>query len=119
MGEQSKERKSPLRIEDEDELLKAFREQLLLERELERAKIDLIQSCSDFNLYDAFKILDKDTKGWIQAYEIRDALVSRHVLDLPTTTMEDVELFMKRYDRNEDRRVKFSEFCAAFTPMDP
>ncbi len=41
MGEQSKERKSPLRIEDEDELLKAFREQLLLERELERAKIDL------------------------------------------------------------------------------
>ena len=36
---------SPLRPREEDELIKAFREQLILERELEKAKIDLIEFC--------------------------------------------------------------------------
>jgi len=25
---------------------------------------------------------------------------------------------MKRYDKNDDRKLKFSEFCSAFTPVD-
>jgi hypothetical protein len=32
--------------------------------------------------------------------------------------MEEIELFMTRYDRTHDRRLTFSEFSDAFLPMD-
>jgi hypothetical protein len=32
-------------------------------KELERAKIDLVMSCLDFNLFDAFRMLDHEQKG--------------------------------------------------------
>jgi Ca2+-binding EF-hand superfamily protein len=108
---------SPLRPRDEDQLFAAFRELLLLERELERAKVDLTESCSDFNLYDAFKILDRGTKGWIQSFDLRDAMVDQRGIDLPDFSLEDIELFMARYDRDSDRKLRFSEFCDAFTPL--
>ena len=31
---------------------------------------------------------------------------------------EELELFVKRYDKNNDLRLRFSEFCDAFTPLD-
>jgi len=34
-------------------------------------------------------------------------------------SLEEIDLFMARYDRNKDRRIKFSEFCTAFAPIDP
>jgi len=107
-----------LRQEDQNELIKAFREQILLERELERAKVDLIDACTDFNLYNAFKIIDKDTRGYVTTYDLLDAWQSPHVLDLGSLTKDDAELFFARYDRDSDRRLKFSEFCSAFTPLD-
>jgi hypothetical protein len=32
--------------------------------------------------------------------------------------MEDVDLFMMRYDKNQDKKLLFSEFAKAFTPID-
>ena len=58
---------------DENELVKAFREQLILEREIEKAKIDLIESCFDFNLFDAFRLVDRDGKGYATAYDLYGA----------------------------------------------
>jgi hypothetical protein len=43
---------------------------------LEKAKIDLVESCHDFNLFDAFKIIDKDSKGYATIYDIKDAFDS-------------------------------------------
>ena len=31
---------------------------------------------------------------------------------------EELDLFIKRYDKNNDLRLRFSEFCDAFTPLD-
>lgn len=38
-------------------------------------------------------------------------------IDLPDFSMQDIELFMARYDRDRDRNLRFSEFCDAFTPF--
>lgn len=38
---------------------------------------------------------------------------------MPHIKMEDIELFVVRYDKDHDRRLKFSEFSYAFTPLDP
>lgn len=48
----SKARKA-LKFDEEEALISALREQIMLERELENAKIKLA-SCQDFNLLDAF-----------------------------------------------------------------
>ena len=90
-----------------------------MERDLEKAKIDVVETCGDFNLFDAFRILDRDTKGYLSAFDIRDAFNNRDGLDLPHLSMEDIELFIARYDKNADRRIRFAEFSAAFTPVDP
>jgi hypothetical protein len=41
------------------------------------------------------------------------------ILDIDTLTcegMENLELFLKRYDTNRDGRLSLAEFCRAFTP---
>jgi Ca2+-binding EF-hand superfamily protein len=107
-------RKQPLlRLEDEDELVRALREQISLEKELENAKINLVQR-HDFNLYDAFRIFDIDARGYITYSDIKMALNDIGVFP----SVEDIELFIKRYDKNNDRKLRFSEFCDAFTPLD-
>lgn len=45
-------------------------------------------------------------------------MVDPRGIDLPDFSMEDVDLFLARYDRDQDRKLRFSEFCDAFTPMD-
>ncbi len=105
-------RKQPLlRLEEEDELVRALREQISIEKELDNAKISLAQR-HDFNLYDAFRIFDIDSRGYISYSDIKASLNDIGVFP----TVEDVELFIKRYDKNNDRVLRFSEFCDAFTP---
>mmetsp|Transcript_21114 Transcript_21114/g.3427 ORF Transcript_21114/g.3427 Transcript_21114/m.3427 type:complete len:89 (+) Transcript_21114:1316-1582(+) len=55
------------------ELTNTFKEQINLDRDLEKAKIDLALR-SDFNLDDAFKIFDAVGRGYITAYELEDGL---------------------------------------------
>lgn len=45
-------------------MVELIREQLELEKRLERIKIDLTLR-TDFNLIDAFRIFDENGKGWI------------------------------------------------------
>lgn len=47
-------------------MVNLFREQLELEKRIERVKIDLSLR-TDFNLIDAFRIFDVEGKGWISA----------------------------------------------------
>lgn len=44
-----------------------------MERELEKAKIDLCLR-TDFNLIDAFRLFDTEGKGWITPAEIKEGL---------------------------------------------
>ena len=81
---------------------------------MEKSKIDLVETCYDFNLFDAFRVLDRDAKGYLTSFDIKDAFDNPRALDLPQFTLEDVELIIARYDRDNDRRIRFSEFTIAF-----
>lgn len=59
-------RQSPLTNEQEDELITVFKDIVNHERDSELAKIRLAQQ-GDFNLMDAFQMIDLDSKGWITA----------------------------------------------------
>jgi Ca2+-binding EF-hand superfamily protein len=100
-----------LKRDDEEELVRSFKEQIKLEQELEDAKIRLAQE-SDFNLLDAFQMIDNGAKGYITASELIESLAELGSY----AHKDDVNLFVRRYDRDSDGRIKYSEFCAAFTP---
>jgi Ca2+-binding EF-hand superfamily protein len=38
---------------------------------------------------------------------------------MPHIKMSDIELYVARYDKDQDRRLKFSEFAYSFAPLDP
>lgn len=106
-------RQQPLRLADEDELVRALREQISLERELENAKIALIQA-PDFNVFDAFRIFDVDSRGWISLTDLKLGLQDIGIYP----SIEELELYFKRYDKDNDMRLRFSEFSDSFTPVD-
>jgi Ca2+-binding EF-hand superfamily protein len=104
-------RYSPLKSDDESELVRAFKEQITLENELEDAKNRLALQ-SDFNLQDAFDLLDRHLLASLTSSDISDSLSSNGIY----TVSEDVYLFVKRYDRNLDGRLNYQEFSEAFMP---
>jgi hypothetical protein len=106
-------RQVPLRLDDEDELVRALREQISLERELENAKIQLAQT-PDFNILDAFRIFDLDSRGSISITDLRVGLNEIGVYP----DSEELALYFKRYDADADGRLRFSEFSDSFTPID-
>ena len=57
-------------------------------------------------------MIDKSKKGWITGLELIDSLS-----DLGSyANKDDVYLFVRRYDRDSDGRIQYSDFCKAFTP---
>jgi EF hand len=95
-------------------MVNLFREQLELEKRLERVKIDLSLR-TDFNLIDAFRIFDQDGKGWISAVEIKEGLGLMNIF----ANADDLQLFLARYDKDDDGKLRYSEFCDSFLPNDP
>ncbi len=90
-----------------------------MDRELEKSKIDIIETCFDFNLYDAFRLIDQLGKGYVNAVDLKEAFDHPRILDLPHVTLDDIQLLLARYDKDHDQRLRFSEFASAFTPIDP
>lgn len=93
-------------------MVRALREQISLERELENAKISLIQK-PDFNVFDAFRIFDIDSRGWISLSDLKIGLSDIGVF----ASHDELDLYFKRYDKDQDGRIKFSEFCDSFSPL--
>jgi Ca2+-binding EF-hand superfamily protein len=90
-----------------------LREHIQFEKELDNAKISLV-SKHDFNLFDAFRIFDMNSNGYVCSHELKMGLNDIGIFAAP----EEIDLFIKRYDKNGDRRLRFSEFADAFTPQD-
>ena len=84
-----------------------------MERDLENSKINLTKT-PDFNLFDAFRIFDMDSRGWITLTDLKIGLNEIGVYP----DHEDLALFFKRYDKDMDNRLRFSEFSDAFSPID-
>ena len=57
-------------------------------------------------------MLDNGAKGWITASELIDSLSEQGFY----AHKEDVYLFTRRYDRDSDGRLLYSDFCDAFSP---
>ena len=73
-----------------------------------------IVSQHDFNLMDAFQMLDRQGKGYVTGPELIDALYDFGL----QPHKEDVYLFVRHYDRDYDGRLLFSDFADAFCPLD-
>ena len=106
--------KSPQREEVEYQTANALREHLYMEKDLEKAKINLAIK-PDFNIFDAFRIFDLNGNGYLTTSELKIGLQEIGVY----AGYEEVDLFFKRYDTNRNGRVSFSEFASALLPTDP
>ena len=104
-------RSHSLKFDEEEELISAFREYIRLELEVDDAKCRLAQQ-TDFNLMDAYQMLDKFSKGWVTVPDIIESLGELGAYP----HKDDVYLFVRRYDKDGDGRVLYSDFCDAFTP---
>ena len=81
---------------------------------LEKAKIKLTMM-GDFNLIDAFRIFDVEDQGSVTAKQLQDGLnqfLGSYIM------IGDIHLFMRVFDKDQDGRLKYSEFCDAFLPLD-
>ena len=93
--------------------IRCLQEILLFEKDLEIQKINLSLR-EDFNLIDAFGILDTEGRGTMSPSELFNSLKAHNLV----VTQEDCHLFFLRYNKDVDCQLKYSEFKSAFTPMD-
>ena len=57
-------------------------------------------------------MLDSNSKGWITAPELYEALS-----ELGHHAHKDlIYMFIRRFDRDNDGKILYSDFCDAFTP---
>ena len=69
---------------------------------------------TDFNLIDAFRIFNETGSG---SASVSDLVNGLHNLGM-RVTVEEMTLFMQRYDKDNDCKLRYSEFCQAFLPQD-
>jgi len=104
---------SPMKGNEEEQLAKGLREQIENDQELENARNKLALQ-DDFNLFDAFRLFDLTEKGFVTRLELREGL---NDLDVFPSTNE-MYLIMKKYNKDEDGLLKYSEFCDLIRPKD-
>ena len=67
----------------------------------------------DFNLLDAFRIFDKKGRGYVSKLEFELALNDLGIFP----TKDEMYLFFKRFDKDADGLLRFSEFSKAVLPI--
>lgn len=82
-----------------------------IEKQLEHQKHELALK-PDFNICDAFRIFDERECGYVSLTDFKNGLTDLGISE----PHEHIELFYKRFDRNQDGLIGFSEFTDAFTP---
>jgi len=83
-----------------------FQNQLELEKKIEHVKIQLSLK-TDFNLIDAFRIFNESGTG---TAGVQDLIHGLGELGLEVTN-DEMTLFMARFDQDNDRKLRYSEFC--------
>eukprot|EP01016_Furgasonia_blochmanni_P006640 TRINITY_DN1266_c0_g1_i1.p1 TRINITY_DN1266_c0_g1~~TRINITY_DN1266_c0_g1_i1.p1 ORF type:complete len:641 (+),score=294.82 TRINITY_DN1266_c0_g1_i1:66-1988(+) len=102
---------SPLRGTDEEELVVALKQQIDLDKQIESAKVDLALR-SDFNLQDAFRYFDVSNRNAITRYELEEGLRRLGVY----ATVDELNLFFKRYDKASSGTLRYGDFSDALAP---
>ena len=67
-------------------------------------------------MIDTFRIFDVQGKGWISQEELVVGLLNFFNLQV---TRQEVGLYMTRYDKDRDGKLRYGEFCDSFLPIDP
>ena len=91
--------------------MEIFQDIIRLEKDLERQKVE-ITIREDFNLIDAFGILDSQGKGYITAVELRESI---NELGLKCN-IDEIHLVFEKMNISADGMLKYSEFSEAMMP---
>ena len=83
------------------------------EKSLEKGKHEVALK-PDFNLCDAFRIFDERECGYISMSDLKNGLADIGI----SVPHDEIDLFFKKYDRDGDALLAFSEFSEAFTPYE-
>ena len=97
-----------------DEFIRALKEIIFAEREVESAKIELALK-SDFNIVDCFKMMDGRGSGYISQSDLEDGL--RHSLGFGDFTGDDIYLLFRRFDINNTGQMVFKDFSRCVLPF--
>ena len=84
-----------------------------VEKDIEKIKIELALK-DDFNLIDAFGLLDLRGNGYLTPTELRVGLMDLGL----SVTPDDLQDLFTKFNTERDDRLKFSEFSDAFMPKD-
>ncbi len=103
--------RSPLRYTDEFELVEALKTQIDLDKDLERAKEELALR-ADFNTIDMFNLFDPLRKGAIDSSDLKDV----YNLHGQYPDFDELQLLMKKYDTDYDKKWSYHEFVDAILP---
>eukprot|EP01015_Nassula_variabilis_P019641 TRINITY_DN3334_c0_g1_i4.p1 TRINITY_DN3334_c0_g1~~TRINITY_DN3334_c0_g1_i4.p1 ORF type:complete len:605 (-),score=135.08 TRINITY_DN3334_c0_g1_i4:148-1962(-) len=95
-----------------DQINFALRQLVTYDREVELIRQDLALR-PDFNLLDGFRVLDREGRGSVSAGEIELALNELSIFP----TKDELYLFTRKYDTDNDGRLRYSDFAEAFTPF--
>ena len=98
---------------DEFDLFWSLKKFAEYESDSERAKQELALRY-DFNLFDAFRVVDAGSNGFIYRFEMEDNLKRRGVY----ADRSQIEALYRRWDRNQDGKLTFSEFADVIQPLD-
>jgi Ca2+-binding EF-hand superfamily protein len=96
-----------------NEFASIIKEQLRIESQLEKNKAALL-SQADFNLMDAFRMIDNQDKCFVTLYEFKEALKR---LGVPSNDLS-VEMLYKRYNKDCNGKFQFSDFCEMMLPKE-
>lgn len=86
-----------------------------LEHNLENHKQAMVIECPEYNTIDAFRLMDEQGQGVVSAQFINEFISAnfQHI----EYSAKQLDLFMKRFDKNERNQIKYSQFCSAFAPI--
>ena len=97
-----------------EEFIKAIKDIIFAEREVESAKIELALK-SDFNIVDAFNQMDRTRSGDISLEDLREGLMSNlYFIDFVN---DDMVALFKRFDRRQAGFLNFSDFSRLMLPF--
>ena len=96
-----------------EEFIKAIKDIIFAEREVESAKIELALK-SDFNIVDAFNQMDRTRSGDISLEDLREGLMSNlYFIDFVN---DDMVALFKRFDRRQAGFLNFADFRLYLRP---
>lgn len=87
-----------------EEFLRSLKDIVFAEREVESAKIELALK-SDFNMVDAFKMLDLRGGGLLTQQDLSDGLHAS--LGFTDFSMDEIYLLFRRFDKNGQGQLTY------------